>query len=181
MQLLAIVVFMLCFVGASLASGLELGTHFEEQTSVSDAQADNISSKLVVYVQTFITSDKESAISLLPLLEHRTKVTHVILASLHLQDEPGILKLNDNILESRIFKKIWDEVKILQKNDIKVMLLLGGAAAGSYRNLSGNELQVKLLAHVRPTRYANDESFMPTTILFSVYFSNMTSMGLRST
>jgi len=92
-----------------------------------------------MYVQTFLTADKRNLISLLPLLEQETKVTHVILASLHLHDKPGIMRLNDDALDSPIYTVIWEEVKILQENGIKVMALLGGAAAGSYKRLNGTE------------------------------------------
>ncbi|CAG8975954.1 hypothetical protein HYALB_00007085, partial [Hymenoscyphus albidus] len=94
--------------------------------------------RLVMYVQTFQTPSKEP-LSLLPLLEHETKVTHVILASLHLHDVPGEIRLNDHKLSDPHWNQLWLEKTVLQHNGIKVMALLGGAAGGTYKRLNGSE------------------------------------------
>jgi hypothetical protein len=99
--------------------------------------------RLVMYVQTFTTPDKQP-LSLLPLLKYETKVTHVILASVHLHEEPGIIRLNNDPFEAPMWDVIWEEVKILQENGIKVMALLGGAAAGTYLRLNGTDDEVSL-------------------------------------
>lgn len=101
----------------------------------------NVDPRLVMYVQTFTTPDKKP-LSLLPLLEHDTKVTHIILASLHLHEEPGVMRLNNDPLDSPVYEIIWEEVKTLQKSGVKVMALLGGAAAGSYMRLNGTDEEV---------------------------------------
>ena len=94
--------------------------------------------RLVTYVQTFHDKNNQP-LSLLPLLNEKTGVTHVILASLHLNDGPGNIALNDNPPNSSIFDQVWSDVKTLQQNGIKVMALLGGAAQGSYQRLSGSD------------------------------------------
>jgi len=96
------------------------------------------SPRLVVYVQTFTTPDKQP-LSLLPLLTYETKATHVILASIHLHNEAGVITLNDDPFEAPSYDSIWEEVKTLQENGIKVMALLGGAAVGSYARLNGTD------------------------------------------
>lgn len=98
----------------------------------------NTDTRLVMYVQTFTTPDKKP-LSLLPLLEHETKVTHIILSSMHLHDEPGIMRLNNDPFDSQVYDVIWEEVKVLQRSGVKVMVLLGGAAAGSYKHLDGTD------------------------------------------
>jgi hypothetical protein len=45
--------------------------------------------RLVMYVQAFTTPDKLPLSLLLPL-KYETKVTHVVLASVHLHEEPGL-------------------------------------------------------------------------------------------
>ncbi|KAN0110779.1 glycoside hydrolase family 18 protein [Hyaloscypha variabilis] len=94
--------------------------------------------RLVMYVQTFTTKDNKP-LSLLPLLENHTRVTHVILASVHLHETPGEIRLNDDPFDATKFEEMWKEVKILQDAGIKVSILLGGAAAGTYRNLNGTD------------------------------------------
>lgn len=99
--------------------------------------------RLVMYVQTFTTKDNRP-LSLLPLLEKHTRVTHIILASAHLHETPGEIRLNDDPFDARKFEEVWKEVKILQDAGIKVSILLGGAAAGTYRNLNGTDDEVRV-------------------------------------
>jgi len=42
-----------------------------------------------------------------------------------------------------MYDKIWEEVKNLQENGIKVMALLGGAAGGTYAKLNGTDDEVR--------------------------------------
>lgn len=102
-------------------------------------------SRLVMYVQTFKTPLGEP-LSLLPLLQYDTKVTHIILASMHLHDEPGEIRLNDDPFDAPTWDTIWEEVKTLQMNGVKVMGLLGGSAAGTFKHLNGTEKEVSLPA-----------------------------------
>jgi hypothetical protein len=124
-----------------------LGTtpEFEDVRSknieIPTSTSERFNARLVMYVQTFTTSDGKP-ISLLPLLEQKTRVTHIILASLHLHEEPGVMRLNNDPFDSPVYDKIWEEVKILQKKGVKVMALLGGAAAGSYMRLNGTDEEV---------------------------------------
>lgn len=94
-----------------------------------------------MYVQTFQTPSKEP-LSLLPLLERETKVTHIILASLHLHDVPGEIRLNDHKLSDPYWSQLWLEKMVLQHRGIKVMALLGGAAGGTYKRLNGSDASV---------------------------------------
>lgn len=98
--------------------------------------------RLVQYVQTFHDTAGKP-LSLLPLLTQNTKVTDVLLASLHLNSAPGDIHLNDDPPNATIFAQTWQEVKTLQANGIKVGALLGGAAQGSYQLLSGDEASVR--------------------------------------
>lgn len=98
--------------------------------------------RLVMYVQTFTTKDNKP-LSLLPLLEQQTRVTNVILASVHLHETPGEIRLNDDPFDAEKFDQVWKEVKILQEAGIKVSMLLGGAAKGTYKNLNGTDTEVR--------------------------------------
>ncbi|KAG9242895.1 glycoside hydrolase family 18 protein [Calycina marina] len=98
------------------------------------------SPRLVIYVQTF-TDTAGRRLSLLPLLEHDTKVTHVILGSVHLHEKPGVIMLNNEPLSSDIHDYVWREVKILQEHGVKVLALLGGAAPGTYSRLSADDAE----------------------------------------
>ena len=93
--------------------------------------------RLVSYVQTFRYSDG-SRVSLTPLLEQNTGVTHVNLAALHINDDPNAITLNDRSPEDAYYEETWQEAKSLQDAGIKVLFMLGGAAKGSYLRLCSN-------------------------------------------
>jgi len=88
-------------------------------------------------------------VSLLPLLQ--TRVTHVILAAIHLNSRTDI-SLNDDPYNAAKNKPIWEEIRILQHNGVKVLGMLGGAHQGSFTALDGDaasfEAYYKLLHHM---------------------------------
>ena len=89
--------------------------------------------RLIQYVQTFHPENNENGhLSLLPLLSQKTGITHVILAALHINGPNGDITLNDDSPNSTIYDKTWSEVTTLQSNGVKVMVMMGGAATGSY-------------------------------------------------
>ncbi|KAK6527104.1 hypothetical protein TWF281_010296 [Arthrobotrys megalospora] len=93
-----------------------------------------------VWVQTFATP-KGNKLDLLELLNRDTRVTHIYLAAVHLNDPPGNISLNDAPPEDPRYDYIWPQIKALQRSGVKVLILLGGAAQGSYQRLSGSDEQ----------------------------------------
>lgn len=89
--------------------------------------------RLIQYVQTFHPQDNEDGqLSLLPLIRRKTGITHVILAALHINGPNGDITLNDDNPNSTIYDRTWSEAATLQRNGVKVMVMMGGAAQGSY-------------------------------------------------
>jgi hypothetical protein len=63
----------------------------------------------------------------------------MILAALHIESQPGLIHLNDNDIDSPYWDVIWAEAALIQAAGTKVMMMIGGAAQGSYQRLcSGN-------------------------------------------
>ncbi|KAI2793862.1 hypothetical protein POX_a00449 [Penicillium oxalicum] len=93
--------------------------------------------RVICYHQTLIPGDGPY-VSMLPLLEHHTGVTHIILAAIHLNEGPGNITLNDDSFESPKFHPLWAEVPRIKEGGVKVMGMLGGAAQGSFRRLDGS-------------------------------------------
>jgi hypothetical protein len=94
--------------------------------------------RIVVYYQTHHDA-QGNHISVLPLVTGGTAaVTHLILAAVHLNEEPGHITLNDHVPSHARFTTLWAELRLLQASGIKVMGLLGGAAPGTYAVLSGD-------------------------------------------
>ena len=114
----------------SLASALP--TVLERRTA-ADAP------RLVNYVQTFHDVNNQP-FSLLPLLNQKTGITHVNLAALHINSDPSGITLNDNNPNSSYWNSVWSDVKQLQSGGIKVLFMIGGAAAGSYPRLCGTSV-----------------------------------------
>ncbi|KAH8602193.1 glycoside hydrolase superfamily [Bisporella sp. PMI_857] len=102
--------------------------------------ADPHKPRIILYTQHRAQTNGE-ALSLLPLIEQKTGVTHVIVSSLHIHDLAGNINLNDDPPHSPKYDDLWKETRILQAQGIKVMVMVGGAAAGSYskQTLGGND------------------------------------------
>ena len=76
---------------------------------------------------------------MLPLVTNNCGVSHVILAAIHLNAQPGDITLNDDSPDDPRYMPLWAEVRVLQAMDVKVMGMLGGAAAGSFLRLDGSD------------------------------------------
>ncbi|KAJ4258733.1 hypothetical protein NW762_007819 [Fusarium torreyae] len=91
--------------------------------------------RIIFYHQTHYRDDKY--ISIQPQILPTSGVTHVIIAAIHL-NTPERITLNDDLYNSDKFVPLWNEVRQLQANGIKVLGMLGGAAQGSYTKLDGS-------------------------------------------
>lgn len=87
-----------------------------------------------IYVQTFRNTTGGN-FSMLPLIQNPTQLTHLHLASLHINSQPGAITLNDNSPNDTIWNTMWSEAAQLQQSGVKVLMSIGGAAAGSYPRL----------------------------------------------
>ena len=94
--------------------------------------------RIITYAQTHYHNG--SYVSLLPLLYEKTGITHIIIAAIHLNEDPGNITLNDDPFEAPKHAVLWEEVRTLQKEGIKVLGMLGGAAKGTYRRLDGGTI-----------------------------------------
>src|SRR5947207_967920 len=91
--------------------------------------------RIVCYFQTYHKANGEY-VSLLPLITNPSGVTHVILAAVHVNGEPGpLLTLNDDAPSHAKYTQLWDEVVVLRDSGIKVLGMLGGASKGSFARL----------------------------------------------
>ncbi|KAK6333161.1 hypothetical protein TWF718_010984 [Orbilia javanica] len=93
-----------------------------------------------VWVQTFATP-RGGQLNLLELLDRQTRVTHIYLAAFHINDPPGNIHLNDAPPDDPRYDYIWPQIKVLQQSGVKVLMLVGGAAQGSYQRLAGSDEQ----------------------------------------
>lgn len=76
--------------------------------------------------------------SMLPLVENPTGVTHVIIAAFHINADPGHITLNDDPPDHAMYDDMWAEVPRVKQHGVKVMGMLGGAAQGSFSCLDGD-------------------------------------------
>ncbi|KAK2616190.1 hypothetical protein QQS21_000822 [Conoideocrella luteorostrata] len=87
--------------------------------------------RLIVYFQTTHESNGKP-ISMLPLVNQKgIALTHLIVCSLHVNKDGGI-RLNDHPPSDPTFYTLWNETKVLKNAGVKVMGMVGGAAAGSF-------------------------------------------------
>ncbi|KAJ5775567.1 uncharacterized protein N7511_000578 [Penicillium nucicola] len=99
--------------------------------------------RVILYHQTLIPGGGQY-VSMLPLLENNTGISHVIIAAFHLNDHPENITLNDDPPANAKFDPLWAEVPLLQQQGIKIMGMLGGAAPGSFTRLDGSQDQFEL-------------------------------------
>ncbi|GAB7335439.1 hypothetical protein MBLNU13_g07806t1 [Cladosporium sp. NU13] len=59
--------------------------------------------------------------------------------TVHLNEQPGDITLNEHHPNDTMYDTLWSEVKQLQAGGIKVMMMLGGAARGTFERLSGDD------------------------------------------
>ncbi|KAL3469578.1 PhoD-like phosphatase-domain-containing protein [Aspergillus californicus] len=110
--------------------------------------------RIVLYHQT-LRPDRGPYVSLLPLLNNHTGITHIILAAFHLNaPNPDHITLNDDPPSHSMYDPLWAEVPVLQQSGIKVMGMFGGAARGTFSCLDGDQIMFEsyygpLLAMIR--------------------------------
>ncbi|KAI1470024.1 glycoside hydrolase family 18 protein [Daldinia caldariorum] len=98
-----------------------------------------ITPRLVMYYQT-IHDSNGNHISILPLItQPDISITHLIVAAIHINEDPNGLTLNDHPPSDPRFITMWAEMRIAQASDIKVLGMLGGAAKGSYTRLDQDQ------------------------------------------
>ncbi|KAM7198100.1 chitinase 2 [Naviculisporaceae sp. PSN 640] len=96
--------------------------------------------RIITYYQTHHHPDSSPLagqhISVLPLLtQPGISLTHLILAAIHINEDPSALTLNDHAPSHARFTTLWAELRVLQASGIKVLGMLGGAAKGSFTRL----------------------------------------------
>jgi cyclin-dependent kinase len=96
-------------------------------------------------------------------LTNNTGITHVIIAAIHLNDEPGNITLNDHRPDDKRFDQLWGEVGWLQGSGVKVLGMLGGAAKGTFEKLGGDEESVQQPLAIPCYAMINTHSSKPTT------------------
>jgi len=94
---------------------------------------------VITYYQTHHDSSGNH-ISILPLVrDGHVSVTHIILAAIHINDDPQAITLNDHAPNDTRFQTLWAELRLLQASGVKVMGMLGGAAPGTYVRLGSDD------------------------------------------
>ncbi|KAI1149901.1 glycoside hydrolase family 18 protein [Nemania diffusa] len=95
--------------------------------------------RLILYYQTTHSPDGTPC-SILPLItQPGIAVTHLIVAAIHINEDPAGLTLNDHPPSDARFATTWAELRIAQASGIAVMGMLGGAARGSYARLDRDQ------------------------------------------
>lgn len=88
--------------------------------------------RIITYYQTHHTPDGKP-ISALPLLtQPGIRLTHLILAAIHINGDPDGITLNDHAPSHPRFHTLWAELRVLQASGVRVLGMLGGAAKGTF-------------------------------------------------
>jgi chitinase len=95
--------------------------------------------RVILYHQTHHAPNNGPPVSLLPLITNNCGVTHVIIASIHINEGPGNITLNDDPPDCDRNETLWAEAAWCQASGVKVLGMLGGAAKGSFERLDGED------------------------------------------
>lgn len=91
-----------------------------------------ISNRVIYYYQTFT--------GLNPIIHKNPETTHIHLSSFHFGSNPDgspYIHLNDNDPDDAKFNMVWSDLKNASLENIKIILMLGGAG-GAYTDLFSN-------------------------------------------
>lgn len=103
---------------------------------VTTAQEFSELPRLVIYFQTTHNATTGEPISMLPLItEQGIALTHLIVCSFHI-NVGSVIHLNDYPPDDPHFYTLWNETVIMQEAGVKVMGMIGGAAAGSFNTVT---------------------------------------------
>lgn len=108
--------------------------------------------RVVCYHQTHHNQEGDY-VSILPLLTEASDIvgiTHLILAAIHLNHNPGDISLNDDPPDAARNSPLWEEVRIFQDIGVRVLGLLGGAAPGSFARLDQGDAEFE--SYYQPLR-----------------------------
>ncbi|KAK6347206.1 hypothetical protein TWF696_007280 [Orbilia brochopaga] len=106
----------------------EIGPKVEARARAGSRVVLPFKSRSMAWVQTFATYDGKE----LNFTDFVVgKASQIILAAWHI-NEGGIIHLNDAPPNDTRYDYVWPQIKELQEQNIKVSILLGGAARGSY-------------------------------------------------
>lgn len=124
--------------GNSSASGTRLeiwdctgATNQKWTTSVQTVT----SKRTVVYYQTQYNGGVY--VSPLGLTNNTTRVSDVIVAAFHLNDNQ-VVHLNDDPPSADKFRQMWADLAVMQGKGVRVLGMVGGAAQGSFQKLDTN-------------------------------------------
>lgn len=109
--------------------------------------------RIITYYQTHHTPDGKP-ISALPLLtQPGIRLTHLILAAIHVNGEPDAITLNDHPPSHPRFHTLWAEMRVLQASGVRVLGMLGGAAKGTFSpDRLGSDDDAAFERYYRPLR-----------------------------
>ncbi|KAK2756434.1 hypothetical protein FQN54_005326 [Arachnomyces sp. PD_36] len=94
--------------------------------------------RVVCYHQTHFLPNGDY-VSMQPLLASGAGATHVIIAAIHLNEDPNKITLNNDPPDAPLFEPLWADVRATQEAGTRVLGMLGGAARGSYIRLDGSQ------------------------------------------
>ncbi|KAH8879612.1 glycoside hydrolase family 18 protein [Thozetella sp. PMI_491] len=97
--------------------------------------------RIITYYQTHHDAQGKLISPLSLIQQPGIGLTHLILAAIHLNEDPDGMTLNDHHPSHERFITLWAHLRVLQAAGIKVLGMLGGAAQGSYARLDGSEAQ----------------------------------------
>jgi Glycosyl hydrolases family 18 len=119
---------------------LKVRKRSDPASMIPDRKRPHGSPKVIIYHQSHYPNGEY--LSMLPMATSGCGITHVIIAAIHVNHEPGDITLNDDPFLSPKSMKVWTETRQLQGCGIRVLGMLGGAAVGTFTRLDNDNVDV---------------------------------------
>ena len=121
-------------IAAAIASIVAIGGTSAAAAAAPAAAPDD--HRVVAYYQTQVHDG--AYVSPLPLLEQQTGLTDLIVAAIHLNEDPDALTLNDHAPSDARYAQMWQDVHAMQDAGVRALGMLGGAAPGTFERLDAD-------------------------------------------
>jgi hypothetical protein len=121
-------------VAAAAAALLAAVPAFAHPAADRDPDADR---RVIAFYQTVYETDPAGVRHYVDPTPLVGAVTDVNVGAIHLNDD-GSLHVNDIPADHPELVRMWDDLHAMQADDVRVSAFVGGAAAGTYRNLAAD-------------------------------------------
>ncbi|KZZ95064.1 chitinase 3 [Ascosphaera apis ARSEF 7405] len=93
--------------------------------------------RIILYHQTIYKNNGEDYVDLEFVFRANPGLTHLIIAAVHINEDPKKITLNDDPFDADKYVRFWVQLEDVRTSGVRVMAMIGGAAQGTFERLDG--------------------------------------------